>query len=198
MHCELTELAYSYVLGLLDKKEVERYEQHLSQGCAECSHEIARLSKTVMTIADAEPTAPSPAFKEQLFARIKNVQKNTQVWKHWKTTADATGLFTIGANEGEWERTGIEGIAVKKLFADPEKRTVTMLVKMAAGTAYPSHRHAGAEECYVLQGDLHVGDRVLHPGDYQRAGESSIHVKQWTENGCLLFIISSTEDEILE
>ena len=93
----------------------------------------------------------------------------------------------------------MEGISVKRLFSDPDRKTVTMLVRMAAGTSYPTHRHAGAEECYVLEGDLHVGEElVLNAGDYQRAGEDSIHLRQWTQDGCLLFILSSTEDELLE
>jgi anti-sigma factor ChrR (cupin superfamily) len=73
-----------------------------------------------------------------------------------------------------------------------------MLVRMAAGTSYPGHRHARAEECLVVQGDLHVGDDlVMHAGDFQRAEPGSVHVPQWTERGCLLLVTSSVDDDLL-
>ena len=74
---------------------------------------------------------------------------------------------------------------------------MTMLVRMEAGSSYPQHIHDGPEECYVLQGDLRVGDEVLGRGDYQRAAPGSRHGIQSTENGCLLFIVSSLTDEII-
>jgi anti-sigma factor ChrR (cupin superfamily) len=72
-----------------------------------------------------------------------------------------------------------------------------MLVRMAAGTTYPSHRHAGDEQCFVLDGDLHVGEIVLHSGDFQLAPEESEHGPQSTVGGCTLLIVSSRNDELL-
>ena len=86
---------------------------------------------------------------------------------------------------------------MKPLFVDRERDYVTMLVRMAPGTSYPCHRHGGAEECYVLQGDLHVAGQVLHSGDHQRADDASEHGVQSTEEGCLLLIVSSQHDELL-
>ena len=84
------------------------------------------------------------------------------------------------------------------LMFDAARRTATMLVRMLPGTQYPSHRHAEAEECLVLEGDLHVGaDLVMHAGDFQRAAKGSVHVPQFTVDGCLLLITSSLEDELL-
>ena len=74
---------------------------------------------------------------------------------------------------------------------------MTAMFRMAAGTSYPEHIHDGPEECYVLEGDLHVGDRmVMHAGDYQRATPGSEHDEQWTEGGCLLLVTSSLSDEL--
>jgi hypothetical protein len=50
----------------------------------------------------------------------------------------------------------------------------------------------------VLEGDLHVGDMVLHAGDYQCAITDSLHDVQHTEGGCVLFIVSSLRDEIID
>ncbi|TAK54913.1 MAG: hypothetical protein EPO24_12745 [Bacteroidetes bacterium] len=206
MKCELRDHCSLYLLGLLEAPERTMYEQHLLQGCEECSSELATLGEPLEVLAMTEKnTVPSPVVKERLMALVRKERNNhgvvpsPQVWKEWQPVSLRKGLTTLRSDEGRWEEIGIEGINVKQLFADPEQRTITMLVRMAAGTAYPSHRHAGVEECYVLEGDLHVGDElVLHAGDYQRADMQSVHLKQWTENGCLLFIVSSTEDQLLE
>ncbi len=121
-----------------------------------------------------------------------------QVWKRWGGEGATPSWFTLRADEGSWEGTGVDGVSVRRLFVDATRQTVTMLVKMAAGTSYPSHRHGGAEECFVLDGDLHVGELVMRAGDYQRAEKESVHVVQSTERGCTLLIVSSLHDEIIE
>lgn len=199
MNCELIDYSHQYILSLLEESEVKRFERHLSSGCEQCSAELSIMSKTLFVGASAETQEPSHAIKGKIFERVREIERHrkTQVWKQWKPTLNSPGLFTLRSTEGAWEETDIQGISIKNLFSDPDKNTITMLVRMAAGTAYPQHRHGGAEECYVLEGDLHVGDSVLRSGDYQRAELDSIHVEQWTENGCLLLIVSSTEDEII-
>jgi anti-sigma factor ChrR (cupin superfamily) len=73
-----------------------------------------------------------------------------------------------------------------------------MLVRMAPGSSYPPHLHASSEECFVVEGDLHVGDDlVMNAGDYQRAHGGSVHPVQYTEGGCVLFIMSSLHDELI-
>jgi quercetin dioxygenase-like cupin family protein len=220
MPCELREYRALFLLDLLEDYELATYQKHLRQGCDECSKELSALGETLEAWVRADATeTPDPALKENLLARIRadasrrmperdetsrmrgrlNSDDSTQVWKNWNGEQSTSGLFTLHGDQGAWESIDVDGISIKRLFADPDKKTVTMLVRMAAGTSYPSHRHAGAEECFVLEGDLHVGDSiVMRAGDYQRAGSESIHVRQWTDQGCLLFIVSSTEDELLE
>jgi anti-sigma factor ChrR (cupin superfamily) len=79
---------------------------------------------------------------------------------------------------------------------DSARDRMTCLVRMAAGTAYPRHIHAGPEECLVLEGELRVGDEMLRAGDYQRAAPGSHHPVQSTDRGCLLLIVSSLSDEL--
>ncbi|HVR73044.1 MAG TPA: cupin domain-containing protein [Planctomycetota bacterium] len=101
------------------------------------------------------------------------------------------------AGEGDWEPTAAPGVSVKPLHVDSARRYVTMLVRMEPGSAYPDHLHAGAEECYVLQGDLRVGDETLRAGDYQHAPAGSEHEIQSTREGCLLLIVSSQDDKLV-
>jgi anti-sigma factor ChrR (cupin superfamily) len=83
-----------------------------------------------------------------------------------------------------------EGVFVKQLYVDDEKRTVTSLYKMEPGAQAPRHIHSGAEECFVIEGDFHINDLKLGPGDYHRAEPGSLHQKIYTEKGNLLLIIA--------
>jgi quercetin dioxygenase-like cupin family protein len=122
---------------------------------------------------------------------------NSQLWKRWPAGPVAES-WVLAAQDGSFEATDIEGIAVRRLFVDEEGDRVTMLVRMAPGTVYPAHRHGGAEECYVLAGDLAIGDELaLRSGDYQRMDAGSVHAVQATRGGCLLLIASSRHDELL-
>ena len=122
-------------------------------------------------------------------------EEGVQVWKEWPATPEAS-MHVIVAGEGEWQSAG-EGVLAKQLYSDPARDSVTMLVRMSAGATYPAHRHAGPEQCYVLEGDLEVNDVRLGAGDYQCVPGGSIHGVTRTEHGCLLLIVSSQRDELL-
>lgn len=208
-----------HALGALPAAEAAAFEDRLRRGhpVANAEYHSFRLVADRLVEA-APPVAPPAGLKARLMARIaadrpsgdrleaapapspaaRPEAERTQVWRRWMSAPGADGVFTLRAEETGWEKTDIEGIEVRNLFADRERNYVTMLVRMAAGTAYPTHRHAGVEECFVLEGDLRVPPgRHLHAGDYQRASGDSLHGVQSTDAGCLLFIISSTEDELV-
>ena len=147
-----------------------------------------------------EAQAPPAALKAKILAAAQRPEPSApavQLWKAWATGASTEDLVIQRRSEGVWEATGVNGVEVKRLFVDAGRGYVSMLVRMAAGSSYPSHRHGGYEECFVLQGELSVGETVLYAGDYQRAEGGSVHAVQSTEQGCLLFIVSSQHDELL-
>jgi DNA-directed RNA polymerase specialized sigma24 family protein len=88
------------------------------------------------------------------------------------------------------------GISCKLLATDPENHRVSMLVRLAPGTDYPPHRHAGVEELHLLHGELVIDDRKLYPGDYNRAGPGTVDSRVWSETGCTCVLITSTRDEL--
>jgi anti-sigma factor ChrR (cupin superfamily) len=100
------------------------------------------------------------------------------------------------ADDGGWEPTATPGVEARQLFLDTAARRVTMMVRMAAGSSYPAHRHGGAEECFVVSGDLRTGDVHMHAGDWQRADKGSRHPDQTTDGGCVLLLISSLDDTL--
>lgn len=99
----------------------------------------------------------------------------------------------LDARESAWEEVAA-GISCKLLATDAEKDRVSMLVRLAPGAAYPPHRHAGVEELYLLDGELIIDGKTLHPGDYNRAepGTGDQHV--WSETGCTCVLLTSTRD----
>jgi anti-sigma factor ChrR (cupin superfamily) len=191
--------AVAYALGALSPDEVGRMQAHVSD-CEACRREVQSLRalfENMATLAPAE--APPPELKERLLAKVRAGETTSaiQPWKKWSASAGLAGLTLVRGGEGDWESSGVDGVDIRRLFVDAENDRATMLVRMAPGTAYPAHVHGGAEECYVLEGDLNVAGTVMHAGDYQRATEGSLHGIQSTENGCLLFIVSSLGDEML-
>ena len=208
---ESLELAALHAAGALPPGEARAFEEH-ALSCASCAAELAALRETAARLAmAAAKDAPEPpaGLKEKVLDRIAAGEarpspgdpvpaEETQVWKRWAgaTGAGKEGFQILRADEGSWEPTARPGVRVKPLSVDPSRRYVTMLVRMDPGSSYPEHLHAGVEECFVLEGELRVGEEVLRRGDYQRAEEGSEHGVQWTEKGCLLLIVSSQDDEL--
>lgn len=146
---------------------------------------------------------PRPELRERLLTRIQQtaqVQEDgagLQVWRQWGDTKPAP-IHVVASNEGSWEELEVPGIRVKRLYVDPVADTVSLLIQMDAGTEWPTHRHAGPEHCYVISGELEVGDIKLKTGDYQVANTDSVHTVTRTKNGCTILIISSMHDELVK
>ena len=191
-HEDMTEQAALYALGILDPAEVWAFEEHLA-GCGPCKAEVSGFRETAATLAAAAPPANPPArLRDRVLAAAR---PNPQVWRSW-TASPFAGLHVVRRDEGDWE-TVFDGVWAKQLHADPGADTVTMLIRMAPGATYPAHRHGGAEQCLVLEGDVEVNDVELKAGDYQCAARDSLHGVTRTDNGCLLLIVSSQRDELL-
>ena len=105
------------------------------------------------------------------------------------------GVGHVPSSESEgWQDADVPGVHFKLLMVDAAARRSTALVRLDPGTSYPAHRHGGREECFVLSGDLIMGQHRFAAGDYQVAEEGSHHPEQSTEGGCLLLVTSSLDD----
>src|SRR5262249_12118503 len=63
----------------------------------------------------------------------------------------------------EWHEAA-PSIFFKVLAADIEKNRVSVLVRLAPGTDYPPHRHAGIEEVHLPHGEMMIDDKKFYPG----------------------------------
>ena len=95
--------------------------------------------------------------------------------------------------EPEWKAVA-PGISCKLLATDTVRDRVSMLVRLAPGVDYPPHRHGGVEELHLLDGELMIDDRKLHPGDYNRAEPGTGDKRVWSDTGCTCVLITSTQD----
>jgi anti-sigma factor ChrR (cupin superfamily) len=193
-------------VGALSASDEERWvREHVAAGCATCAEAARRVTALFdELLLGAQPVEPPSELRARVLAAVRGsdaaggptpAAADVQIWNRWTTTGDPK-FYTLPAGD-DWQRTAIEGIDVRPLHVDEPSDTVTMLVRMAAGTSYPRHRHGGDEQCYVLQGDLEVEGRKLRAGDFQFAPKGSIHGVQSTVGGCILFITSSRHDELL-
>jgi anti-sigma factor ChrR (cupin superfamily) len=192
-----------HALGSLPPDDAAAYERHLTT-CAPCRDEVQAARQALGQLAAIAPRqTPPPSLRRRVLDRIHAEPRpspEVQAWKAWAPQLSPEGgsIFVAGV-EGLWERTAIEGIEARRLFVDAANDRVTMLVRMAAGTAYPAHVHGGPEECYVLAGDLRVGEGIhMRAGDYQRVEKGYRHPVQSTDGGCLLLLISSLHDELVD
>ena len=125
---------------------------------------------------------PAPALQSRLARRIAQDAGTTPM------------LHAAGSwSEPEWQDVA-PGISCKLFATDEHRHRVSMAVRLAPGTAYPPHRHAGVEELHLLHGELWIDERKLYPGDYNRAEPGTSDQRVWSETGCTCVLMTSTQD----
>ena len=125
----------------------------------------------------ALPEDRAGAMKRRLLARVEAAAGADQ--------ASAGGLSTIRSDEGEW-RSFIPGVRIKVLMREGD--TMSYLLRLEAGALIPPHDHPQTEECVVLEGEVRIGEVVVHPGDYHIARAGHGHGLLRSDTGALLFL----------
>ncbi len=164
-------------------------ERIVDQIAVEAARDTAQFESVVNTLAlNTVPVTPRASLKERLMARVEG---------HTDVRLDPfKGLTFVKASEGTWHEMAL-GVSTKVLFFDQVSRRATALVRMTPGSFYAPHRHAEAEELYVLEGGCFCGGRELKAGDYHRAEAETEHHDTSSDEGCLLLVISSPQNEML-
>lgn len=186
--CERVELIPLYVLRALPSGETSLLEAHLTS-CPECRREIQSLQPVVdsFTSWPVDILRPPESMWSRLQDRISGEAREER--------EESASPEASGRREPDWEDVA-PGISCKLLATDAERERVSMLVRLAPGTAYPPHRHAGVEELFLLYGELWIEDRKLHPGDYSRGELGTADDRVWSETGCTCVLITSSSDVI--
>ena len=106
--------------------------------------------------------------------------------------SDASGYRCTDTASLPWRpSTVVEGVEVKDLGTANGR--VMELVRCRPGTAFPTHRHAGPEFIYLLEGEAMQNGQRLSPGWAAVAAAGTIDENFHSETGCVFLIIYGEE-----
>lgn len=203
---ELLDMLALHAMDELDQAAAAELELHLAEGCEVCTEHLGAFRRSFAAVAHIVTAVHPPAeIRDRLLSEIQkssgldrspNGDVGAQVWKGWSPDA-AADVHVVRRGDLDWENVRL-GVWAKRLYVDTERDAVTMLIRMDPGASWLPHRHGGPEQCFVLEGDLHDDDLLVTAGDFQCAAKGSVHGAQWTTSGCLLLIVSSLRDELLD
>jgi hypothetical protein len=100
----------------------------------------------------------------------------------WVAAQDAAAAEA--ARPSQWS-SFIDGADAAVLQACGD--VASMLVRIALGATLPDHGHSLDEDCFMLEGDMFLGDILMRAGDYQLAHAGGRHVGISSDMGGLFY-----------
>jgi anti-sigma factor ChrR (cupin superfamily) len=165
-------------VGALDPDERVELRAHLEALTPEQRLEVARLYEAATAVALTVPQLEPPVHvRNRVIAAV-----------HTPTR------YTVWAADAAWVDTGLPGIRARVLAVDKARSLVTLVIRAEAGAVYPSHKHHGPEDCFVISGSVVIDGRVLRAGDFHHADEDSEHGEITTTEGADVLIVGAVED----
>jgi hypothetical protein len=131
----------------------------------------------------ARPRAGHAGAALYVRSRVVALDRLPQAEALWWTTAQEAPMAAAVA-PCEWSAYD-EGVEAAVLHA--HENAASMLVRMVAGASVPNHGHGLNEDCYMLEGDMFLGDILMRPGDYQLARVGAEHVGIGSDVGGLFY-----------
>ena len=129
-----------------------------------------------------------------LGASVEQVEPPARVRAAVIAATRAPGRYSVFDGDRPWADTPLPGIQIKVLSTDEARGMATMLIRATPGAVYPSHRHSGPEECYVIRGSVIIDGRVLRAGDFHHADAGSDHGEITTTEGAEVLIVGAIDD----
>ena len=197
----LEEQACLYAAGGLPAAEQQAFEAQLARN-AELRELVSSMREAAAAIALSVPQLAPPAGLKQKV--LEAVARSVPVAPERESTAAtlkrrAPGFSFVESHESKgWKELPIPGAWIKFLSIEPAKGYAVLLGKLGAGVRYPAHFHEGAEEIYMITGDLHIGDRKLGPGDFHHADAGTSHPVNYSEEGCTLLAVLPANHELVQ
>lgn len=182
---DICEFAALYALGALEGEDLWDFRSHLLDGCDACGADVDAYDATAALLAYAAPPArPDVSLRDRLMSRVS-------------IGAEPAPLAAPRRGQASWEPYKIPGVSIRRLHVDEAAREAVMLVKAGPGVRYPMHRHAKAEEMFMLEGELTFGDVTYYAGDFIRSETDTIHTSSETRGGCMFLLRASLDNEVL-
>ncbi|MEQ1852138.1 MAG: cupin domain-containing protein [Chthoniobacteraceae bacterium] len=190
------DLASLYALGALPESERPEFESELRGNPELLAFTRSLLASGKAIALSVPPVELPPGLKVKVLQRIDAEAAAASV--ALPVPDLRAGLsFLMAAETKGWKQLPIAGAWIKLLSLERERGYAVLLGKLDPGTRYPAHVNAGAEDFYILTGDLHIGETVLQGGDFHHAEAGSQHEENFSENGCTLLAVLTVDDPLV-
>ena len=152
----------------------------------------------VDALALSAASAPPPHLKERILGRItSDSERNQPSSLPPGGRRILPGVSAVLVADAPWTPAEVPGLDFKILHRDDARGYTTRLLRFAPGTIYPSHRHGGVEEVFIVSGSVSLNGVMLRAGDYCRSEPDTFETAAVSEEGGLAIIVSSDGDEFV-
>ncbi|MGE0385733.1 MAG: cupin domain-containing protein [Gammaproteobacteria bacterium] len=135
-------------------------------------------------LADADAAAIAAALAPVAPAREAAAALKRRILHAARGVAGAAQV--VRARQRDWVKLGPR-VAICLLREEPGSRSY--LLRIEPGGRLPAHDHDQDEECYLVEGEVTIGDDLhLAAGDYQFVPAGARHPQMHSVQGCIAFI----------
>lgn len=96
-------------------------------------------------------------------------------------------VTSLKASDGQWRRLA-DRVFLKVLVRDEDTQIASFLVRYEPGSRVEKHPQRGPEHCFLVSGDLRIGDFDMVPGDFQFVEGGIEHGPLVSQGGALVFV----------
>ncbi|HAB17735.1 MAG TPA: cupin domain-containing protein [Verrucomicrobiota bacterium] len=191
MNCtRLQELAASYALGALDRTEAARLEA-LAAADPDIRAEVDAFVAIARRLGHAvAPQAPPSRVRDAVLSRVRRTVQVGRSTEAAPSVEGASGFRFLLADDAEWQDGEVSGLRYRVLATNVQNNYAMLHLELAPGVVYPKHAHAGAEELFVISGDLVTEGRTLKAGDFIHGEPGSVHHDLYSPNGCRAIMVT--------
>jgi quercetin dioxygenase-like cupin family protein len=195
---DTAEAATLYAAGLLEPAAMEAFEDRLLAGDREARAAFAAVRDVAhAALRQGAEVEPRLIVRSDLINKLGLAKAPPGFAKDSSASGaapadpiaeDPADMVLVRAAEADWAPTPVPGVEARNLWVDRERGRITVMLRLAPGVVYPDHDHPDVEECLVIEGDLELGGKVMHAGDYMRIPKGGQHGTPRTRDGCLLLV----------
>ena len=163
-------------------EEERTFFAHLAKGCPACKMAYAELLDVTTHLAKAlSPIAPPVDVRARLLGRLACSDRFqpffSEVARLFDLSVDAVhDLLSRIDDVAAWEPGPLPFVRLIHFQSGPRLAGFdTGLVRIAAGAAFPRHRHLGKEVSFVLEGSVCDNGQWRHAGEIIEWETDSVH-----------------------
>ena len=151
----------------------------------------------VDALALSAAAAPPPRLKDLVLSRIASESPTSPAPLPAGGRRILPGVSAVLVADVPWMPAALPGLDFKILNRDDARGYTTRLLRFAPGSTYPSHRHGGVEEVFIVAGSVSLNGVMLHAGDYCRSEPGTLETAAFSEEGGMAIIVSSDADQFV-